>query len=87
METAPSPKKQRVTRPSPRYFDANAVPAASGMCAADDAVAAEHVVLDVEQVHRAAEALRAAGLFAEELGHHAFALMPARARCRDRGRW
>ena len=28
--TAPSPKKHSVTRPSPRYFDANATPAASG---------------------------------------------------------
>ena len=27
---APSPKKQSVTRPSPRYFEANAVPAPSG---------------------------------------------------------
>ena len=26
----PSPKKQSVTRPSPRYFDAKAAPAASG---------------------------------------------------------
>ncbi len=31
IETAPSPKKQSVTRPSARYFDANATPAASGM--------------------------------------------------------
>ena len=31
MLTAPSPKKQSVTRPSPRYLLANATPAASGM--------------------------------------------------------
>ena len=28
----PSPKNHSVTRPTPRYFDANATPAASGMC-------------------------------------------------------
>ena len=32
-------------------------------------VAAEHVVVDVEEVHRSAEALRAAGGLAEQLGH------------------
>ena len=69
MLTAPSPKKQSVTRPSPRYFEANATPGRERDVAADDAVAAEEVVLRVEEVHRAAEALRAAGLLAVELGH------------------
>ena len=32
MLTAPSPKKQSVTRPSSRYLLAKATPAASGMC-------------------------------------------------------
>lgn len=35
----------------------------------DDAVAAQHPVLGVEQMHRAAEATRASRRFAEELGH------------------
>jgi hypothetical protein len=32
IDTAPSPKKTTLTRFSPRYFEANAVPAAIGMC-------------------------------------------------------
>ena len=48
--------------------------------AADDAVAAEHVVLLVEEVHRAAEAPRAAGDLAEELGHGGARAHPARER-------
>ena len=77
-----------MTRSSLRYFEANAVPAASGDVAADDAVAAEHVVLDVEEVHRAAEPLGAPGDLAEKLGHaRARGVMPARGPCRDRGRW
>jgi hypothetical protein len=37
---------------------------------ADDSVTTEHAVLFVEHVHRATEPLRAAGLLAEQLGHH-----------------
>src|SRR5262249_1976301 len=40
-----------------------------GDMAAYDAVAAEHVVLFVQEVHAAAEAVGAAGPLAEELGH------------------
>ena len=81
MLTAPSPKKQSVTRPSPRYLLRERDASGERDVPADDAVAAEHVVLGVEDVHRAAEPLRAAGDLAEELGHQRFAAMPlARAR-------
>ena len=67
--TAPSPKKQRQTRPSPRYLRGEGHARGQRQVAADDAVAAQEVVLGVEEVHRAAQALRAAGLLAEQLGH------------------
>ena len=72
METAPSPKKQSVTRPSPRYLTGEGDAGGERDVPADDAVAAEHVVLGVEDVHRAAEPLRAAGDLAEELGQDRF---------------
>ncbi len=47
-----------------------------GDVAAHDAVAAEHVVLCVKQVHRAAESLRTSGDFPVELGEDGLGLHP-----------
>ncbi len=48
--------------------------------AADDPVAAHEAVLEVEHVHRAAAAVRHAGLAAEQLGHDLVAIRAARQR-------
>ena len=48
--------------------------------AADDAVAAEEAPLPVEEVHRAAAALRDAALAPEQLGHDGVRIGPARER-------
>ena len=48
--------------------------------AADDPVAAHEAVLEVEHVHRAAAAVRHAGLAAEQLGHDPVGLGAARQR-------
>jgi hypothetical protein len=48
--------------------------------AADDAVAAEHVVLFVEEVHRAAEPLRRPGLLPPKLGEQRARAHPLRER-------
>ena len=67
--TTDSPMKQTMTWSPPRYLIAKPTPAATGTCAADDAVPAEEVQVAVEEVHRAALAARAAVHAPEELGH------------------
>ncbi len=57
------------TRSSPRYLMAKATPGGERDVAADDGVAAQEALLDVEEVHRAALALGAAGRLAEQFGH------------------
>ena len=57
-------------------LDRKAQPHAQGALAADDRVPAVHVVRLVEQVHRPALALRAAGHLAEHLGHRVVRLHP-----------
>ena len=47
---------------------------------ADDAVPAVEVVLDIEEVHRAALAFDKAGALAEELGHHLVHARPQKER-------
>ena len=70
-----SRRRRRRSRPStasvPCVFAVSAAPQASGNAAADDAVRAEHALLDVGDVHRAALALADAGLPAHQLGRHA----------------
>ena len=54
--------------------------------AADDAGRAEQAVLDVDEVHRAAEPAAEAAVAAHQLGHHpARAARPSRSRARARG--
>ena len=66
---APSPKKQSVTPPSPSVGLGEGDAGRHRDLRAHDAVAAEHALGGIEEVHRAALAPRDAGSLAEELGH------------------
>ncbi len=86
--TAPSPKKQAVTRGRPLQLVGEREADGERQPAADDRVAAVEARRGVEDVHRAAAAAAAALGFAVHLGHASRACdARARARGRARGRW
>ena len=69
--TAPSPKKTTATWSPPRRRAASALPSASGMFPPDDTRRAHEAVLDVDEVHRAAQTAAEAAVPAHQLGHDA----------------
>ena len=71
MFTAASPKKQSATCRLLLVLDGEGHAGRQRDVGADDRVPAEHPVLDVEQVHRAALAARHARIAPEQLGHDA----------------
>ena len=68
--TAASPKKTSVDLVCAAILGGEGDAGGQRNLSADDAVAAEEVLVGVEEVHRAALALRAAADLAEQLGHH-----------------
>ena len=77
---APSPKNVIATPPVFWYLHGEAHPDADRDLPADDAVTAIEMLLDVEKVHRAALAARAAVDLAEQLGHARLGAHAARER-------
>ena len=67
---APSPKKTTETWSVPRTFALRPTPVANRNVRPDHAVRAEHSLINVRDVHRAALALVRAGGLAEQLRHH-----------------
>ena len=87
--TAPSPKKQAVTRLRALHLVAERDADRQWQTAADDRVAAIEAGGAVEDVHRAAATAAAAFLLAQHLGHqpvHRDAAGDAPGRARDRSR-
>ncbi len=67
---APSPEKATATLPLPSFLAASAAPTTSGGAAADDGVRAEHPLVEIGDVHRAALAVAQPALLAGNLLHH-----------------
>ena len=76
MFTAPSPSSQSTACGVPLAHEGEREPGRDRQLAGDDPPAAVVAARDVEQVHRAAAAVRAAVVAAEQLGHHRLGRTP-----------
>ena len=80
MLVAPSPKKLSATLRPALHLEADRRPDRDRQPGADDGVRADVALREVDQVHRAADAARAAGALAHQLGERGLGRHPERER-------